>query len=34
MKYFTIKELTRSATAEKYGLENLATNEVVENLSN
>lgn len=32
MKYFTIKELTKSATAEKYKLENLATNEVVENL--
>lgn len=33
MKYFTIKELTKSATAEKYKLENLATNEVVENLT-
>lgn len=33
MKYFTIKELTRSATAEKYKLENLATHEVVENLT-
>lgn len=33
MKYFTIKELTKSATAEKYGIENLATNEVVENLT-
>lgn len=33
MKYFTIKELAKSATAEKYGIENLATNEVVENLT-
>lgn len=33
MQYFTIKELTKSATAEKYGIENLATNEVVENLT-
>lgn len=33
MKYFTVKELTKSATAEKYKLENLATNEVVENLT-
>lgn len=33
MKYFTVKELTKSATAEKYGIENLATNEVVENLT-
>lgn len=33
MKYFTIKELTKSATAEKYKLENLAANEVVENLT-
>lgn len=33
MKYFTIKELTKSATAEKYGVENLATNEIVENLT-
>lgn len=33
MKYFTVKELTKSATAEKYKLQNLATNEVVENLT-
>lgn len=33
MKYFTIKELTKSATAEKYRIENLTTKEVVDNLT-
>lgn len=34
MKHFTLKELTASETAKKHNLENLATNEVVENLTN
>lgn len=32
MKYFTMKELTKSATAEKYGLKNEPTRHIRENL--
>ncbi len=33
MKYFTIKELTRSETAEKYGIDNTPTPEQLANLT-
>lgn len=34
MKYFTIKELTKSQTAEKKGIENIPTKEEEQNLVN
>lgn len=33
MKYFTIKELTKSTTAQKYGIDNTPTDEIIKNLT-
>lgn len=33
MKYFTIEELTKSATAERFGIDNTPSDEVVKNLT-
>lgn len=32
MKYFTIEELTRSATADRYGIDNIPTPEIKRNI--
>lgn len=33
MKYFTIKELSKSTTAQKYGIDNTPTDEIIKNLT-